>query len=80
MQVSFFIWRASNLISILYINKAANFPILFINKQEKNLKYIEKNKKVVRKYWSFSMRKNQDTLAKGRMAPTTLSHKKEISS
>lgn len=50
MQVSFFIWRASNLISILYINKAANFPILFINKQEKNLKYIEKNKKVVRKY------------------------------
>lgn len=58
MEVSFFIWHVSNLISIIYINKAVNFSILFINKQEKNLKYIQKNKKVVRKYWSFSVRKN----------------------
>lgn len=58
MEVSFFIWHVSNLISIIYINKAINFSILFINKQEKNLKYIQKNKKVVRKYWSFSVRKN----------------------
>lgn len=42
MEVSFFIWHVSNLISIIYINKAVNFSILFINKQEKNLKYIQK--------------------------------------